>query len=228
MKIHRFIDNFDLSKPELEITGEISKQMALVLKLKVGEKIELSDGTHISAIAYICKIDKKSVLVKIEKINKILKNEKKVHLFCAVLKKENFELVAQKATECGVSKIIPIITERTIKTGINIERLQKIAKEASEQSGRMTVPEISEPIKFLEALETIEGDSVLFDISGSEFTNNYQLKTKNLFIGPEGGWTKKEIELAKQNNFKIATLGPLTLRGETATIIATYLVSNIK
>jgi 16S rRNA (uracil1498-N3)-methyltransferase len=49
-----------------------------------------------------------------------------------------------------------------------------------------------------------------------------------LFIGPEGGWTKKEIELAKQNNFKIATLGPLTLRGETATIIATYLVSNIK
>lgn len=228
MKIHRFIDNFDLSKNELEITGENAKQMAQVLKLKIGEKVELCDGKGISAMAEIAKINKKSVLVKLEEFlhqNKD-KQEKEVTLYCAILKKENFELVVQKTTECGISKIIPIITERTIKTGLNIERLQKIAKETSEQSGRNNVPEISIPIKFNEAIENIKGESILFDISGSKFSNDYQLKTDNLFIGPEGGWTEKEIKKAKENNFSIASLGSLTLRGETAAIIATYLMVN--
>ena len=65
MKIHKFIDDFDLSKEILEITGGIAKQMALVLKLEIGEKVELCDGKGISAIAEIAKIDKKNVNVKI-------------------------------------------------------------------------------------------------------------------------------------------------------------------
>lgn len=256
MKIHRFIDNFDLSKTELEITGEIAKQMALVLKLKIGEKIELCDGKGISAMAEIKEINKKSVKVKIDaplrQDSTGQNSTKKIHLFCAILKKENFELVVQKTTECGVSKIIPIITERTVKTGLNLERLQKIAKEASEQSGRISVPEISEPIVFTKAIENLEGDNILFDSSGEHSFEIHayspadellcsprqsaqcisnecspSLLQKNIWIGPEGGWTEKEIELAKKNNFKIATLGPLTLRGETAAIVATYLVSNI-
>ena len=66
MKIHRFIDNFDLSKNELEITGENAKQMAQVLKLKIGEKVELCDGKGIRAMAKIIKINKKNVIVKLE------------------------------------------------------------------------------------------------------------------------------------------------------------------
>lgn len=239
MKIHRFIDNFDLSGKELEITGEIAKQMAIVLKLKIGEEIELCDGKGISAIAEIIEINKKRVLVLLRSASFADQNStKQVNLFCAVLKKENFELIVQKATECGAVKIIPIITTRTIKTGLNLKRLEKIAKEASEQSGRNTIPEISEPIKFEESFKMLEKDDLnilfdkkgklLFEKSNSKFTNDDKLKTNNLFIGPEGGWTPEEISKAEENNFQIASLGPLTLRGETAAIIATYLISNLK
>jgi 16S rRNA (uracil1498-N3)-methyltransferase len=230
-KIHRFISDFDLSEKELKIEGEIAHQIIKVLKLKSGEKIELCDEKNTYTIAEIAGIKKNSVLVKItaplhqdyEKQH----STKKVNLFCAVLKKENFELVVQKATEVGVSRIVPIITSRTIKTGINLERLRKIAKEASEQSGRINVPEISEPIEFIEAISNTIGENILFDKSGSEFSNSCELNPVNLFIGPEGGWTTEEIEIVKNHNFKVSTLGSLTLRGETAAIISTYLVINI-
>ena len=155
MKIHRFIDNFDLSGLEIEITGEIAHQMAKVLKLEIGEQVELCDGKGINAQGKITKLSKNSTIVEIEKITKESPTQKSITLFCAVLKKENFELVVQKTTECGIQKIIPIITTRTVKTGLNMERLQKIAKEACEQSGRNYLPEIFEPITFEKKKEKV-------------------------------------------------------------------------
>jgi 16S rRNA (uracil1498-N3)-methyltransferase len=268
-KIHRFISNFDLSKNpasphtnsrvgwELEITDkEIVNQMKNVLKLKAGELVELCDGKDASIMAEIIEINKDEILVKISNSTPLRSpscagqnSTKKVNLFCAVLKKENFELVVQKTTECGASKIIPIITSRTIKTGLNIERLRKIAKEASEQCGRINIPEILEPIKFEEALKNLQGENILFDASGEllfempwearqhrteKISSKKFLCISNsnspcsIWIGPEGGWTEKEINITRSLNFKTASLGPLTLRGETAAIVATYLVSNIK
>ena len=174
-------------------------------------------------------MNKNTVLVEIAKKEKLEEN-KKTTLFCAVLKKENFELVVQKTTECGIAKIVPVITDRTIKTGLKLDRLEKIAKEASEQSGRSIIPEISEPVNFEKSLELIEQNSlnILFDISGEKFPeinlNNFE--KINIFIGPEGGWTDNEIEKMKNLNFKIASLGKLTLRAETAAIISSFLVSN--
>lgn len=236
-KIHRFIDkNFDLNKSEIEITGEIAHQIIKVLKFEIGEKIELSDGKGAVGFGKVKNLNKNSVLVEIEKVEKLEEN-KKTTLFCAVLKKENFELVVQKATECGISKIVPVITDRTIKTGLKLDRLEKIAKEASEQSGRSIIPEISEPVSFEKSLELIKKEdlNILFDISGEKFSeiikNNFE--KANIFIGPEGGWTENEIEKAcpssgvvKNLNFKIASLGRLTLRAETAAIISSFLISN--
>ena len=236
MKIHRFISNFDLSKAQLEINDkEIVNQMKNVLRLKVGELVELCDGKGISTMVDIVEIRKNNIKVKIttplHQDSAGQNSTKKVNLFCAILKKENFELVVQKTTECGVSKIVPIITSRTIKNGLNLERLKKIAKEASEQCGRITIPEILEPIKFIEITEgsPLYGINIIFDANGKPLGG---LAAKgefiNIFIGPEGGWTKEEIEKTKKLNFKTASLGPLTLRGETAAIIATYLIANTK
>jgi len=231
MKIHRFIGDFDLTKPELEISGKVAHQMIKVLKLKIGEKIELSDGKHISAMAEICNIDKNVVSVKILNLEALPpsggKASPEVNLFCSIFKKENFELVVQKATECGVSKIVPIISARTIKTGLNLERLQKIAHEAAEQSGRNNVPEITE-VKPLSDCLNSTGKNIFFNSSGEPLGGLTAKSEKiNIFIGPEGGWTPEEISLAKSLDFKIASLGPLILRGETAAIVATYLVSNL-
>ena len=235
MKIHRFISNFDLSKKELEIKDkEIVNQMKNVLRLKTGEMVELCDGKNISAMAEIVKIGKDGMKVKITtplRQDYAGQNRTKVNLYCSILKKENFELVVQKATECGVAKIIPIITARTIKTGLNLERLQKIAKEASEQCGRITIPEISEPIDFSSFAKATEGQgiNILFDASGEKYSgvSKGNSPSANIFVGPEGGWTEEEITKVKSLNFKIASLGPLILRGETAAIVATYLVSNL-
>ena len=103
MKIHRFIGPFDLTQKSLQIKDkEIVNQMKNVLRLKEGELVELCDGKAISAMAEIAKINKDSVDILIEKIEKNKnKSKNKVSLFCAILKKENFELVVQKATECG-------------------------------------------------------------------------------------------------------------------------------
>jgi 16S rRNA (uracil1498-N3)-methyltransferase len=269
MKIHRFIDDFDLNEKaspvtglrprELEISGDIAHQIIKVLKLETGEKIELCDGKETLALGEIKEIGKKNVIVKIISTKKEKNDAKKVSLFCAVLKKENFELVVQKATEVGVYKIIPIISARTIKTGLNLERLNKIAKEASEQSGRISVPEILEPISLENALKAINKNdaNILFDGSGehsfeihaysptgellcsprqsaqcisNECSPNLEDKFSrtNIFIGPEGGWTKEEIKKARSADFKIINLGNLTLRGETAAIISSYLAVNYK
>ncbi len=237
MKIHRFIDNFDLptgqaglSKNELEIQGETAHQIIKVLKLKVGEKIELCDGKGISTMALIVKLGKNNVWVKISNIVKEKTENKKVTLYCAVLKKENFELVVQKTTETGVSKIVPIITDRTIKTGLNLERLKKIAREASEQSGRTDVPEISEPITFDKALDISEGENILFDASGEKFTDTLKnnFKEINIWIGPEGGWTENEIKKARNlPGFKICSLGSNILRAETAAVVSVFLFSQL-
>lgn len=229
MKIHRFIDNFDLTGKEVEVTGEIAHQMAKVLKLEIGEQVELCDGKGINTQGKIMKLSKNSTIVEIEKITKESPAQKSVTLFCAVLKKENFELVVQKVTEIGVDKIVPIITARTVKTGLNMGRLEKIAREACEQSGRNYLPEISEPINFEESLKIAKQNdtNVIFDASGELLGNLNNKSSIGIWIGPEGGWTPEEIKKATENNFSVASLGTNILRGETAAIIASYLAQNL-
>ena len=234
MKIHRFIGEYDLSLQEIEITApETVKQIRNVLKLKVGEKIILGDGAGREAEVTLLSIETHRVVGVIEKINKTEETGRKVHLYLAILKKENFELAVQKAVEVGVSSITPVITERTIKTGLNMERLEKIIKEASEQSGRSVVPTISPITDFADALEAGKNseEKIIFTPSlASDRVNfvekNYEANKKaeniSIFIGPEGGFTEKEINNAQELGYATASLGPLTLRGETAAIVATY------
>lgn len=236
MKIHRFIEDFDFSKKILEINDiEIVKQIRNVLKLEIGRKIILSDGKGTEADAIITFIYSDKISCEVVEVRKANGLKRKVSLYLAILKKDNFELAIQKSVECGVSSIVPIITERTIKTGLNKERLERIIKEASEQSGRNVVPELLETMTYKEALEhgSQNTEKVIFTPSlasdGVNLANESYQPDKNatnisIFIGPEGGFTEKEIILAKESGYKIASLGEMTLRGETAAIVATYRV----
>src|SRR3990167_5285700 len=127
MKLHRFIGNFDLQKQEIEIKdNKIIKQIKDVLELKVDDLVILGDGRGQSAKVRLDKIYQEKITGQVLEVHTEKEIAKKVHLYLAILKKENFELAAQKAVECGVSSITPIITERTIKTGLNLPRLEKI------------------------------------------------------------------------------------------------------
>jgi 16S rRNA (uracil1498-N3)-methyltransferase len=229
MKIHRFIGPWDFSKSDIEITNpENIKQIRSVLRLEIGEQLILSDGAGHEALASISHIDSKKVICKILKIEKVVENSRKVNLYLAILKKENFELAVQKMVECGVSKIIPVITERTVKTGLNFERLEKIVLEASEQSGRSIVPELSPILSFKDALEDGKNskEKIVFHFVENKYTPDKKADSVSIFIGPEGGFTDKEVEEAKESDYKVASLGENTLRGETAAIVATYRAVN--
>jgi len=232
MRINRFFGNFNLDAENIKISDkETCHQIKDVLKIKPGERIILSNGDLKETLVEIVKIDRAGIEAKI--IEATINNREpkiKVILYCSILKGEHFEIVAEKSTEVGISNIVPIICERTVKTGIKKERLEKIIKEAAEQSGRGIVPAIENMIDFEKAVKnTNESDSNLFfDLSGDDFKNfklDNNIKKVGIWIGPEGGWTDKEIQSARKAGFKILSLSKLTFRAETAAIVASYLIS---
>lgn len=221
MKIHRFIA--ELGAGNTLTDRELVRQIRKVLKLEPGETICISDGRGADYEGVIEKIDTDTVYLNNITKKESLMPKKNVTLYCAILKKENFELVCQKATELGVTKIVPIITQRTIKQGLKVDRLKKIIKEASEQSGLSQIPILSEALTFSDAIaESLKENekTFLFDKSGLDIKNTF--KSIGLFVGPEGGFTDDEILHAKNLHIEVGSLGITTLRGETAAIVATY------
>lgn len=235
MRMHRFILQIDLGKTEQKILDkDFIRQIKHVLRLKVGDTIVLcrqaNSGEQKEAVAEITELKDSGVAVKILEMKKNTNEpERHVALYCAVLKKENFKLVCQKATEIGVKEIAPVITQRTVKLELNHSRLEKIIKEAAEQSGRTVVPILHSLQSFTEALNLAKDNEVnfFFDKEGKPFAlynNTSLLNSVGVFIGPEGGWNEDEKTLAKQHQFHIVSLGKTTLRAETAAIIASYSV----
>ena len=225
MRYHRFIGPFDLSKKQIEVTdSHIRNQWHSVLRLKTGDTVIVCDGEGTEAEGLIDNMDKKTTTISISNAQKVLRGtDKNITLFVSILRRENFEIVVQKATEIGISKIVPLLTERTIKTGVNQMRLEKILVEASEQCGRTTLPILSEPISFAEAINEVDpNETILFDGSGTSSLESNSPFT-NLFVGPEGGFSEKEVNLAEDTGISIGSLGELTLRAETAAIVVSYL-----
>lgn len=229
-KIHRFITEYRLIGQQIEVTNpEIVHHIKDVLKLRAGEHCVVTNEDNIECSCQILETDKKKIILEIisKEINH-LEPKKKVHLYLGILKKENFEVVVQKAGEMGVAEITPLITEHTVKTNLNYDRLEKIAREASELSGRSQVTKINEIVDFETAIvQDINKDKIFFDVTGTPFEKQKLGNDISIYIGPEGGFTDKEIVKAKENNCHITTLGPLTLRGETAAIIASYIAINL-
>jgi len=226
MKRHRFVVPFPLAKGSCIVRDrEIVHQIGTVLRLSPGEEIILSDGKGHEATASIENVDKKEIRLS---VGEVQENESEPHrevtLCLAILKRENFEWAAQKATEVGISRILPLVTKRTVKLDLKRERVQKILREAAEQCGRSRVPELAEPVSFDEAL-SISADVkwvCALDPDAREMGDVATGDSVAVFIGPEGGWDPEEIEAARKAGCDIVSLGSLTLRAETAAIIAAY------
>lgn len=230
MRLHRFFVEQEIGeKKTLEIKEErVLYQWRNVLRFSVGDKVILFDG---EGIDFLCEINiltkneaKLSVLEKKEGINQ----EKKITLFVSLIKRENFELVLEKATELGVAHIVPVVADRSEKKTFNYERSTKIIVEASEQSGRADIPVLDEEIRLEEAVNKYKKELRLFvfDPTGSDSykTINKDANT-GLFIGPEGGFTSKELDFFKENKIPVVKLGEQILRAETANIVAVSLAA---
>lgn len=229
MRLNRFFTNQELNRPLILITDkEQVNQIKNVFRLKIGAKLVFFDGKKNEVIGKIKNLTKNNIEIEIVEI-RTRQDESpiKTSLYLAILKKENFELASQKATEVGIKEIVPIITKRTIKTNLNFDRLEKILKEAAEQSHRKLVPTLSETLTFEEGLSRISNSDLNFflDISGNKPPIVLPKQNINAFVGPEGGWDKSEVELAKEKKFKIIKISRFNLRAETAAIVAAHLIS---
>ena len=233
MRLHRFIGQFDCTGDHIEIADPgIVNQIVRVLRLGVGDRLIISDGAGMECVCEIAERHKDRLVVSIiERRTNATEPAVASVLYCAILKRENFELVVQKATEIGITEIVPLITERTVKLDIKEDRLQKIIMEAAEQSGRGRLPLLHAPMQFADALADTKRNAItlFFDLSDTaiDSVNLHEAQSRGVFIGPEGGWTEKEVAAARATGCAIVSFGALTLRAETAAIIASYLATRV-
>ena len=234
MRLHRFFCNFDKTKDKIFISNkEIIYQVRKVLRLKTGKKIILFNNKNQEVLVKILNFDNSLIMGEIIDAKSInCELQKEINLYISILKKENFELVCQKATEIGVRRIIPLICDYTVKLNLKMERLYRIIKEAAEQSGRGIIPELWDICSFNQAIKNIKsnGLNLFLDPSGKDFKDLKKIKSSfnmNVFVGPEGGWSGAELNLAQTMQFSIIKISPFILRAETAALIGVCLASNL-
>ncbi len=227
MKTHRFYINEPLPhKGTYEVQDmHVIHHAADVVRLKSGEPIALFNGeVEVSGTVNICA--KRELSVHVTQVRHEEKR-KEVILYQSIVKGDHMDLIVEKATEVGVSRIVPLISDRTIKTGLRLDRMERIAIEAAEQSGRVTVPNISEVLSLRDAMQDATSHNYrtyICDFSQTPLTMRTDDVPTAIFIGPEGGWSETEREMFVSKGVSAVSLGSTVLRAETAAIVSTYLL----
>lgn len=215
---HRFFVPDTLKSGTTVALDVEERHHARVLRVREGEEVELFDALGKNYLARFESPDAIAILRETE--NREPGTE--LHLAMSIIQLEKFELVLQKGTELGVRSFIPLITDRM---EVRIERLRgkedrwkKIVLEAVKQSGRSQIPPIEAPTKFDDAI-TRNGTKIVFDADVEPATGQPD-NPATLFIGPEGGFSERELQLARASGAEFERLGPRRLRAETAAIVA--------
>jgi len=262
MRLHRFyIENIDEANTDADASidtainrigskslvlsnSELINQIKNVFRYKNGDKVIIFNGDGFDYEYEITQVDSKTINLELISQTEGLKRGGDVTLIISLPKKDKIEWIVEKCTEIGVNNFKTAISERTDKIGVNIERLRKISKEAIEQSGWASMPNISEPKELAEIIKDIQNSNtnahtnayigaqngkeankeVIFylDFGGTELDidslQNSSSRSYTVFIGPPGGWGEKDLELFKKAGIKRVTFGKSVLRTETASI----------
>lgn len=236
-----YVKNDQIIDNKIQITGDDFYHLKNVLRYKIGETIDICDE---NSVKYKTRIEKYIDKIAVCCIECIYENTTEpninVTLYQGFPKADKLEMIIQKTTEIGVMDIFPVQMERSIvkmdKKNIEkkVERWNKICAEASKQSGRQKIPRVHMPINFKNMIENISKydivllpyeneksvtlKSKIMTLNNTENKGNF--KEIAIIIGPEGGFSKEEINtLSKFENVHIVSLGPRILRTETAALV---------
>jgi 16S rRNA (uracil1498-N3)-methyltransferase len=219
---HRFFVDADLLPDSLVTLSRDERHHAHVVRVREGEEVEVFNGR---GTGFIAKYSSEQLQLTAPAPDREARVD--LHLAMAIINLDKFDLVLQKATELGVRSIIPLVTDRVEIRAERYrgkgERWRKIVFEAVKQSGRSIIPVVEEPADFDDAIKR-GGAKILFD-ADAEPTTWQPVASATLFIGPEGGWSEREIEKAREHGCAFERLGIRRLRAETAAIVATALVA---
>lgn len=219
-----YIPDVDLSNPVLP--EEESKHAVKVLRMKVGDKLQITDGKGTILTAEVSEVEPKRCHVKV--IDSVTIPKPTPERWIAVAPTKNtdrLEWMLEKATELGITGLVPILCERSERKIQKLERLEKIAIAALKQSQQAWLPQIPEPIKFEEFLENgFRGQGFIAHCNPGHKRKLAQLYTVSenatVFIGPEGDFTEKEVKMAISKGCQPVSLGTNRLRTETAALFA--------
>ena len=229
---HFFVTPEQVKEETIIIDGSDVNHNKNVLRMKIGEELEISDGNNKK---YLCEIasmtaDEVCAMIKQELIVDT-ELPSKIYLFQGLPKSDKMELIVQKAVELGVYEIIPVATKRAVvklddkKASKKIERWQAIAESGAKQSGRNVIPEVKKVMAFKDAVQYAKSLDVLlvpYELAEGMSETKALIsairpgQSVGFFIGPEGGFETSEVEYAVENGAKAITLGKRILRTETA------------
>lgn len=209
-----------------------SKHAVKVLRLATGDKISLVDGKGTFFEAEITQAHAKKCELRILSSTKEANSKSTIHIAIAPTKNnDRLEWFVEKATEIGITEITPLICQRSERKMLKTDRLEKTAIAAMKQSLKASLPKINEPITFKDFIKITPKQSNLFIAHCLDNTEKHLVDvcTKNketlVLIGPEGDFSKEEIDLAIKNHFKPISLGKSRLRTETAGIVACHTIN---
>lgn len=193
-----------------------------VMRQKVGDSILLFNGQDGEFQSCLTEVKKKTCQLEVKEQTRDQMARRTLVLCPALIKKENMDLVLEKATELGVTDIYPLITNRTVVRGFNIERANLIVEEAAEQSERLDVPKIFNPVRLEDLFLKLGKEATPVFLtergkSGSKLLSEIEIPA--FIVGPEGGFTDSEINfILSQKNICPLHFGDTILRAETASI----------
>lgn len=219
-----------------EITGENAHHLTRVLRVEAGQKFEITDNQR----AWLAEVDAaRKDLVRFQVLEELPTAPElpRITLYLALIKFDRFEWAVEKATELGVTRIVPIETNRS-EHGLfagaqkRLERWKRIAREASEQSRRLRAPEMADPARLAEVLSDTSTHRVALDEQAGtqpliEVFTFRPADSIAIVVGPEGGWIDTEREQLRASGWSVASLGPLILRAETAVCAALSVLSQM-
>jgi 16S rRNA (uracil1498-N3)-methyltransferase len=222
-----YIPFIDPSQEEFAFDENTSKHIVQVLRMKKGDVVQLTDGIGNLLTATITDDHKKKCVVKKEHGHYIDRHHKKITVVISLLKNTSrFEWFLEKATEIGITEIIPLISERTEKQHFRSERMKNILVSAMLQSQQAWLPVLHEPMNFEKIIleSAHEQKFIAHCIPGNKSelsaSVNKNISSQIILIGPEGDFTDEEIGLAVQHHFIPVALGETRLRSETAAMVA--------
>ena len=208
----------------VELDAGQANYLGNVLRLRENAELLLFDGASGEWLGRIAEAGKKKMSLSVERRTREAETIPDVWLAFAPVKRAQTDWLVEKATELGVAKLIPVITQRTVTERVKLERLHAIAIEAAEQCGRTRLPDIAEPVALKLFLDQRDIARTLYfadETGGEPAVTSFRPGPAMILIGPEGGFTDEERELIRAMPNSVAiSLGPRILRAETAALAA--------
>jgi 16S rRNA (uracil1498-N3)-methyltransferase len=228
-----FVDAPLAEGAEIACTPEQASYLRSVLRLADGDQILIFNGRDGEWRARLVAQGKRGAALAAESLVRAQTGGPDIHYLFAPLKRSRLDYMVQKATEMGVSRLVPVLTRHTVAERVNLDRMRANAIEAAEQCGVLRVPEVAEPVKLSSLIETWDASRMLIfcdedaeQASPLAALSGLPAGPLAVLVGPEGGFSPDEREMIRAlPHAKALSLGPRIMRADTAAVAALALVN---